>query len=121
MIYPAHTLLGPNAMLQYGSASTSLSPSTVNHFSNPTAYDFATQYNQAQLDAATVAAAAASFPYTTNNTASSNQANNSQALALAAAAAAASNPANVANYAYAALAQQAIAAGAPNLTAAYQQ
>ena len=33
----------------------------------------------------------------------------------------AGTPASVANYAYAALAQQAIAAGAPNLTAAYQQ
>jgi len=98
-------------MLQYGGAGTSLSPTT--HFSNASAYDFAAQYNQAQLDAV-----AASFPYGTNSSAGNNQ-NNSQALALAAAAA--SNPASVANYAYAALAQQAIAAGAPNLTAAYQQ
>lgn len=117
LLYPAHTLLGPNAMLQYGGAGNSLNPSTA-HFSNASAYDFAAQYNQAQLDAATVAAAA-SFPYATSNSVNNNT-NSSQALALAAAAAA-SNPANVANYAYAALAQQAIAAGAPNLSAAYQQ
>lgn len=84
-------------MLPYGGAGTSLSPAT--HYTN--AYDFANQYTQAQLDAA-----ANSFPYGT-----------SPAVAAAAAAAVANNPANVANYAYAALAQQALQ---PTL-AAYQQ
>ena len=97
MIYPAHTLLGPN-VIPYTNAGASLSPAAAAaaHYSN--AYDF-NPYSQAQLDP---------FQYSANN------------QAVVAAAAAASNP-NVANYAYAALAQQAIAAGAPSLTTNYQQ
>ncbi len=123
LLYPTHTLLGPNVNVlgpYSGAAGTSLSPaaaaaaiSNSAHYSNQAAaaaaaYDFANQYNQGQIDAATAAAAAAaaaSFPYNTAG-------NNSSAASLAAL----SNP-NVANYAYAALAQQAL----PSLTAAYQQ
>ena len=106
LIYPAHALLGHANLLQYGNTNTQgLTPAAAAaaaaHYSNA-AYDFTSQYNQAQLDAQ-----AATFPYGSTQ----------QALSAAAAAAAASNPANVANYAYAALAQQAIAAGAT----AYQQ
>ena len=95
----------PN-LLQYGGHTTSLSPSTAGHYAN--VYDFANQYQQAQLDTSS-----STFPY----------GNSTQAAVAAAVVAqqAASNPANV-NYAYAALAQQAIAAGAPSLAAsAYQQ
>ena len=104
LIYPAHALLGHANLLPYGNSNTpaGLTPAAAAaaaaaaHYTN--AYDFTSQYNQAQLDAQ---AASAGFPY-----------GSTQALSAAAAAAAASNPANVANYAYAALAQQAIAAGA---------
>ena len=113
LIYPAHALLGHANLLQYGGGGNGnaqgLSPAAAAaaaaaHYSAnaAAAYDFTSQYNQAQLDAQ-----AATFPYGSTQ----------QALSAAAAAAAASNPANVANYAYAALAQQAIAAGAT----AYQQ
>jgi hypothetical protein len=108
LIYPTHTLLGHNVM-PYTGAGTSLSPAAAisaaaAHYSNASAaYDFANQYNQGQLDQSQ----AASFPY---GSAASNAALAASAAALA------SNP-NVANYAYAALAQQAL----PSLTAAYQQ
>lgn len=110
LIYPAHTLLGPN-MMQYTNSGQSLSPAAMQsaaHYTNSAAaYDFANQYNQGQLDAAAAAMqSAASFPY-------GSAAASSAALASAALA---SNQ-NVANYAYAALAQQAL----PSLTAAYQQ
>ena len=93
-----------NTSSQLTPAAAAAAAAAAAHYSN--AYDFTSQYNQAQLDAS-----AASFPYGAT----------SPAVAAAAAAAAASNPANVANYAYAALAQQAIAAGAPSLATAYQQ
>ena len=86
-------------MLQYPGSATSLSPSAAPYGTG--VYDFANQYNPAQLEAV-------NFQYGT------------QAVAAAAAAAGLgnSNQSNAAaNYAYAALAQQAI----PSLTAAYQQ
>ena len=127
LIYPTHTLLGHSNLLQYTNAnSQGLSPAALAaaaaaHYT--TNYDFiaaSQQYNPsmaAQLDVNSLAAAAA-FPYTAGTTTSANS-------AAVAAAAAAGNPAaaNMANYAtYAALAQQAIAAGAPSsLATAYQQ
>lgn len=104
LIYPANTYM-PN-LLQYGNPGTSISPSTTaQHY--PNIYDFANQYPQSQLD---TSASTASFPY----------GNSTQTSAALLASQASTNPANV-NYAYAALAQQAIAAGTPTLTAAYQQ
>jgi hypothetical protein len=95
----------PN-LLQYGNPGTSISPSTTSgHYTN--IYDFANQYQQAQLDSS---ATSASFPY----------GNSSQASAALLASQASTNPNNM-NYAYAALAQQAIATGTPTLAAAYQQ
>ena len=99
MIYPTHTLLGPN-VLPYNTGANLNQAGTVGHYSN--AYDFTNQYNQSQLDTS-------AFSYA-----------NSPLVAAAAAAAAAANvnnPANVANYAYAALAQHALQ---PTL-AGYQQ
>ncbi len=104
LIYPANSYM-PN-LLQYGNPATSISPSTTSgHY--PNIYDFANQYQQTQLD---TSAASASFPYV----------NTSQASAALLASQASTNQSNV-NYAYAALAQQAIAAGTPTLAAAYQQ
>lgn len=105
LIYPANTYV-PN-LLQYSGHGTSISPSTTaTHYTN--IYDFANQYPQTQLDTTST-----SFPYGNSTPASA-------ALLASQTGAATANPANV-NYAYAALAQQAIAAGTPSLTAAYQQ
>lgn len=123
LIYPTHTLLGSNVLGPYQNAAgnNSLSPSTA-HYAATSAYDFANQFGAAtsgsgnpSLEAAVAAANAVNFPYGTGGTTASQ----AVAAAAAAAAAAASNQnANVANYAYAALAQQAL----PSLTAAaYQQ
>ena len=101
MIYPANSYV-PN-LLQYGGPGTSISPSTASHY--PNIYDFGNQYQQTPLESTP-----STFPY----------GNTSQASAALLASQAAANPANV-NYAYAALAQQAIAAGTPTLAAAYQQ
>lgn len=107
LIYPANTYV-PN-LLQYGGPGTSISPSTTAHYTN--VYDFANQYPQAQLETTS-----ASFPYTNTTQAASAALLASQSSTQTTAV----NPTNV-NYAYAALAQQAIAAGTPSLTAAYQQ
>lgn len=105
LIYPGNSYM-PN-LLQYGNPGTSISPSTTSgHY--PNIYDFANQYQQTQLDSS---ATSASFPYANTTQASA---------ALLASQATGTNPNNV-NYAYAALAQQAIAAGTPTLAAAYQQ
>lgn len=101
MIYPTNSYV-PN-LLQYGGPGTSISPSTTSHYTN--IYDFGNQYQQTPLE---------------NTPSTFSYGNNSQASAALLASQAAANPANV-NYAYAALAQQAIAAGAPTLAAAYQQ
>lgn len=109
LIYPANTYV-PN-LLQYGGQmnGNSISPSTSTHYTN--IYDFAAQqYPQTQL---APDSNSASFSHYGNTT---QQASAAQLLASQAAA---TNPANV-NYAYAALAQQAIAAGSP-LATAYQQ
>jgi hypothetical protein len=100
----------PN-LLQYGGHGTSISPSNAPHYAN--VYDFANQWQnqQATLDNA----ASISFPYT------SSPQQQAATVAAVVASQAASNPANVNAYAYAALAQQAIAAGAPSLAAAYPQ
>lgn len=95
MIYPAHTLLGAN-VLQYPGSAAALSPSAAQYSAG--VYDFASQYNQAQLDAV-------NFPYGSQVAAAAGLGTNTQTNTAAA------------NYAYAALAQQAI----PSLTAAYQQ
>ncbi len=95
----------PN-LLQYGNAGASISPSTAAHYTN--FYEIANQYPQSQLETGSP-----SFPYGTSSHASA-------ALLASQSVAGSANPSSV-NYAYAALAQQAIAAGAPSLTAAYQQ
>lgn len=108
LIYPSNTYM-PN-LLQYGNHATSINPSassTTGHY--PNIYDFANQYPQSQLDTS----ASASFPYGNSSQASAAQ-------LLASHASNNNNPQNV-NYAYAALAQQAIASGTPGLAAAYQQ
>ena len=101
LIYPTHTLLG-SSILPYNTAAAASLNQTTNpiHYSNT--YDFNNQYNQSTLDTS-------SFSYA-----------NSPLVAAAAAAAAAANvnnQANVANYAYAALAQHSLQ---PTL-ASYQQ
>lgn len=104
LIYPTHTLLGSN-VIPFTGAGASLSPTAQAHYTS--AYDLS-QFGAAQLDAAS-----ATYSY-------------GAASALAAAAAANNQGANAtqlanANSYYAALASQAITAGAPSLAAAYQQ
>lgn len=95
LIYPANTFL-PN-LLQYGGHGTSISPSTTTqpHYTN--IYEFGNQYPQTQLETTS-----ASFQY-----------GNSTTSAALLGSQTGTNPANI-NYAYAALAQQAIAAGTPS-------
>ena len=103
-MYPAHTLLGSN-VLPFSGSNASLSPAS-SHYNNAAAvaYEFAAnQYNQQQQQQqSSLDTNSSSFSYGA-----------SQALA----AAVASNP-NLANYAYAALAQQ---ASLPSLTTSFQQ
>lgn len=96
LIYPTHTLLG-SSILPYNTAAAASLNQTTNpiHYSNT--YDFNNQYNQSPLDT--------SFSYANSP------------LVAAAAAANVNNQANLANYAYAALAQHSLQ---PTL-ASYQQ
>ncbi len=100
LIYPTHNLLGTNILPYNAGASLNQTTNPV-HYSNT--YDFASQYNQTTLDTSP-------FSYAS-----------SPLVAAAAAAAAAANvnsqANNVANYAYAALAQHSLQ---PTL-ASYQQ
>lgn len=106
LIYPANTYV-PN-LLQYAGPGASISPSTTaGHY--PNIYEITNQYPQSQL----TETGSPSFPY-------GNSTHASAALLASQSVGANANPSNV-NYAYAALAQQAIVAGAPSLTAAYQQ
>jgi hypothetical protein len=87
-------------MLQGLHGASGLASSNQAHFTNGNNYtDFTAQYNPVQFDSQT-----ANFPYNSSpSTMTTNQA-------------------NLANYAYAALAHQTIAAGTPALsTASYQQ
>ena len=109
LIYPGNSYM-PN-LLQYGNpGGTSISPSTTTgHY--PNIYDFGNQYPQSQQQLEN-SATSASFPYGNSSHAS--------AASHLLASQGSNNPANV-NYAYAALAQQAMATGTPQLAASYQQ
>jgi len=99
LIYPAHTLLGSN-VIPY-STGQSISPNSQGHYT--TAYDLS-PFAAAQLDAS-----AAQYQYAASAVAAANHQPNG------------ASQMTTANSYYAALASQAIAAGAPSLAAAYQQ